>query len=219
MAGAFNPKDTKNNNCDDPITGAKHPNFDYIHRTTTGDDDYPEDACDRFLQVKGKFDYLQVIGADQNIFSDWLDEELAIARALPVKPFDIPHPIKEGYRLRHVSLEGPEIGVYCRGKLNGSNVIEIPDYWKNLIDPESITVNLTSMGVYQELFVEKIESGKRIIIKNRECGPINCYYTVYAERMDYQKLIVEYEGESMQDYPGQDFLGLNNLGRPLDDQS
>jgi len=41
---------------------------------------------------------------------------------------------------------------------------------------------------------------------------------VYAERMDYQKLVVEYEGESMQDYPGEDFLSLNNLTRPLDDQ-
>lgn len=218
MAGQFTPRDTKNNNCDGAVVGTPHPSFDYIHRSTTGDDDYPEDACRRYLQVNGKFDNLQVVGSGKNIYSNWLDDELATARALPVKPFDISHPTKEGYRLRHVSLEGPEIGVYYRGKLNGNNVIGIPDYWKNLIDPESITVNLTPTGVYQELFVEKIECGEKIIIKNREGGPINCYYTVYAERMDYQKLIVEYEGESMQDYPGQDFLSLNNLKKPLDDQ-
>ena len=207
-----------NKNCDGPVRGTPHPNYDYLSRTTTGDDDYPEDACPLWLQVKGKFDYLQVVGGGKNIYSAWLDSELATARALPVKPFDISHPTKKGYRLRHVSLEGPEIGVYYRGKLNDNNVIEIPDYWENLIDPESITVNLTPTGSYQELFVEKIEWGKRIIVKNREGGPINCYYTVYAERMDYQKLIVEYEGESMQDYPGEDFLSLNNLKRPLDDQ-
>lgn len=217
-AGEFIPRNTRNNNCDAPITGVAHPNFDYIPRSTTGDDDYPIEACGRYLQTKVNFDYINVLGGGKNINSAWLDTELATARALPAKPFDIPHPSKKGHRLRHVSLEGPEIGVYYRGSLNGNGVIEIPDYWDNLIDLTSITVNLTPVGSYQELFVEKIEWGKRIIVKNRECGPINCYYTVYAERKDLQKLIVEYEGERLQDYPGEDFLGINDLKRPLDDQ-
>ena len=214
----FTPRNIGNRNCDAPITGVAHPSFDYIARSTTGDDDYPVDACARYLQTKVNFDYINVLGGGKNITSAWLDTELATARALPVKPFDIPHPSKQGYRLRHVSLEGPEIGVYYRGSLNDNNIIEIPDYWDNLIDPTSITVNLTPTGSYQELFVEKIEWGKRIIVKNREGGAINCYYTVYAERKDYQKLIVEYEGTSMQDYPGEDFLSLSDLKRPLDDQ-
>lgn len=133
---------------------------------------------------------------------------IQLAKSLPAKPFDISHPSKEGHRLRHVSLEGPEIAVYYRGKLKGGNVIELPEYWSNLIDPETITVNLTPVGIYQELFVEKIEWGRTIIIKNREGGPINCHYTVYAERKDMEKLIVEYEGESPKDYPGQDWLNL-----------
>lgn len=218
MGSEFVPRDTRNNNCDDPVIGLPHPNFDYIARSTTGDDDYPIEACGRYLQTKVNFDYINVLGGGKNINSAWLDAELATARALPAKPFDIPHPSKKGHRLRHVSLEGPEIGVYYRGSLNGNGVIEIPDYWDNLIDLTSITVNLTPVGSYQELFVEKIEWGKRIIVKNRECGPINCYYTVYAERKDLQKLIVEYEGEKLQDYPGEDFLGINDLKRPLDDQ-
>jgi hypothetical protein len=32
------------------------------------------------------------------------------------KNFDIPHPSKEGYRLRYSVLEGPERGVYIRGE-------------------------------------------------------------------------------------------------------
>jgi hypothetical protein len=214
----FVPRNIGNRNCDAPITGTAHPNYDYIARSTTGDSDYPVDACARYLQTKANFDFINVLGGGKNINSAWLDAELATARALPVKPFDISHPTKKGYRLRHVSLEGPEIGVYYRGALNDNNIIEIPDYWDNLIDPTSITVNLTPTGSYQELFVEKIEWGKKIIVKNREGGAINCYYTVYAERKDYQKLVVEYEGESMQDYPGEDFLGINDLKRPLDDQ-
>lgn len=126
----------------------------------------------------------------------------------PAKPFDIPHPTKKNYRLRHTSLEGPEIAVYYRGKLENSNIIELPEYWSGLVDPETISVNLTPFRSYQELFVEKIEWGKNVIIKNREGGPVYCYYTVYAERKDMDKLIVEYEGESPKDYPGQDWLNL-----------
>lgn len=135
--------------------------------------------------------------------------EITLAKALPAKPFDIKHPNKQGHRLRHVSLEGPEIGVYYRGKLENNNIIDLPEYWNGLIDPETITVQLTSFGSYQELFVEKIEWGRKIIIKNREGSAINCYYIVHAERNDLDKLIVEYEGESPKDYPGQDFIGVN----------
>ena len=139
-----------------------------------------------------------------NIISD-----INLAKALPAKPFDIPHPSKpETHRLRYISLEGPEIAVYFRGKLENTNVIELPEYWKDLIHPESISVNLTPYGTYQELYVEKIVWGQQIIIKNRESGPINCYFTVYAERKDMEKLIVEYEGTSAKDYPGQDWLNL-----------
>lgn len=134
--------------------------------------------------------------------------EIQLSKTLPAKPFDIKHPNKEGQRLRHISLEGPEIAVYFRGKLKDSTIINLPDYWDEFVDKESITVNLTPVGSYQELYMEKIEWGKRIIIKNASGGPINCHYTVYAERIDMDKLIVEYEGESSKDYPGQDWLNL-----------
>ena len=135
--------------------------------------------------------------------------EINVAKTLPAKPFDIPHPSKpETHRLRYISLEGPEIAVYFRGKLEDTNVIELPEYWKDLIHPESISVNLTPYGTYQQLYVEKIVWGQQIIVKNRESGPTNCYFTVYAERKDMEKLIVEYEGTSAKDYPGQDWLNL-----------
>lgn len=118
------------------------------------------------------------------------------------KHFDIKHPTKEGHRLRHSCLEGPENGVYYRGKLVDGNVIQLPDYWRGLVDPETITVNLTPHGVYQELFVKSIEWGTRITIVNNLGGPINCSYVVCAERIDGQKLIVEYEGKTPEDYPG-----------------
>lgn len=110
-----------------------------------------------------------------------------------IKNFDIEHPSKDGWRLRYACLEGPSADVYIRGKLEDSNIIELPDYWSELVDQETITVNLTPFGIYQELFVEKIEWGRRIIVKNNLSGPIKCNYFVYAERKDVNKNVPEYQ--------------------------
>jgi hypothetical protein len=117
------------------------------------------------------------------------------------KDFDIPHPTKEGHRLRHVCLEGPEAGVYIRGKLKGTT-ITVPEYWKELVDESTISVHLTPIGTYQELYVKSIEWGRKIEIRNGRGGPINCFYLIQAERKDGEKLIPEYKGTSVDDYPG-----------------
>ena len=116
--------------------------------------------------------------------------------AAPFKLFDIPHPTKEKYRLRHGCLEGPENGVYTRGRLTNSNIINLPDYWTGLVDETSITVHLTSYILHQELYVQKIENNK-IKILNNSGGKIDCSYIVYATRKDISKLIIEYEGEDV----------------------
>lgn len=113
------------------------------------------------------------------------------------KLFDIKHPVKENHRLRHSCLEGSEHGVYHRGKLVNSSVIELPEYWTGLVDLETITVNLTPHGVYQELFVKSIEWGTKINVRNNLSAPINCSYVVYGKRKDVNDLIVEYEGNEV----------------------
>jgi len=108
------------------------------------------------------------------------------------KSFNIPHPTKEGKDLRYGSLEGPEFGVYVRGTLKGSNVIELPDYWTKLVDTDTITVSLTPIGKYQKLSVKEIKDNT-IIINNDGWfrKEIYCYYVVYGERADVDKLDVE----------------------------
>jgi hypothetical protein len=118
------------------------------------------------------------------------------------KGFDINHPTKTNHRLRHICLEGPEAGVYYRGNLDGSNYIDLPEYWTNLVDIDTITVNLTSRGSYQELYVDKIEWGKRVVVKNNAGGKINCDFLIFGKRIDGEPLVVEYEGKSAADYPG-----------------
>ena len=93
--------------------------------------------------------------------------------------------------LRHGSLEGPENGVYVRGKLVKKNIIELPDYWLGLVDEETITVSLTPMGRFSKLYVEKIENYV-VYIQDVESNPINCHFVVYGERKDIPKLDVEY---------------------------
>jgi hypothetical protein len=118
------------------------------------------------------------------------------------KGFDIKHPKKPNRRIRHICVEGPEAAIYVRGTLKGSNVIELPEYWDGLIDIESITVHLTPVGFYQELYVDKIEWGKKVIVKNNQGSSIHCYYKIEAARIDGEPLIVEYDGETPADYPG-----------------
>ena len=105
------------------------------------------------------------------------------------KSFDIVHPLDPTKRLTYGSLEGPEYGVYVRGKLTNESVINLPDYWTALVDENSITVDITPYGSYQRLFVDKIENNKVYI--GSETGLPNCYYVVYAERKDIPKIIVE----------------------------
>jgi len=123
--------------------------------------------------------------------------------AIAGKGFDIPHPNKpDTHRLRYICLEGPEVGTYLRGKLKNTNTILLPEYWtEKFIDTESITVNLTPIGSYQELFVKSIV-GRKIIIGNNSASSIHCNYTVFAERKINDKLQVEYEGQTPADYPG-----------------
>ena len=95
--------------------------------------------------------------------------------------------------LRHSSLEGPEIGVYQRGEIQG-DTITLPDYWVGLVRDGTVTVQLTPKGSYQKLFVISA-SNVEIKIGEADGNAIDCYYTVYGERADIERYDVEYEGE------------------------
>ena len=118
-----------------------------------------------------------------------------------VKAFDIEHPSKDGHRLRHICIEGPESAVYYRGRLKNQKKIVLPKYWKDLVDIDSITVQLQPIGAHQDIIVKRWDD-ENVYLQAQGALPINCFYHVYAERKDIEKLISEYEGESINDYPG-----------------
>jgi hypothetical protein len=117
------------------------------------------------------------------------------------KNFDIPHPTKKGWRLRHTCPEGPSNDVYFRGRVTNKNEIELPAYWKGLVDWTTITVNLTPIGAHQDVIVKRIDEDK-VYLQAMGRMPINCFFHIYGTRSDGERLIPEYEGESPEDYPG-----------------
>jgi hypothetical protein len=118
--------------------------------------------------------------------------------AAPFKTFNIAHPLKENYRLVYAALEGPEMGVYFRGKTT-EKVIELPYYWTGLVHEESITVQLTPIGkACSTLHVKKIEDNK--VYVGHQATTLEYYYIIHAERKDTKPLVVEYEGTSVEDY-------------------
>ena len=183
--------------------GVPMTDYEYIWYGNKSEDDYPKDACLPYHHVNAQIDNFtvnQVLTGNTGVFST--EVSAAGITLTSRKPFDIPHPTKKGYRLRHVCLEGPESGVYHRGRLTKKNVINLPEYWRGLVDPESITVTLTQIRTSQDLIIEGIEWGSQIKIKSGNGIDIDCYYLVHGERKDGEKLIVEYEGQSSDDYPG-----------------
>ena len=131
-------------------------------------------------------------GRNEMVYNTSGDLSVPGALSATTKSFDIEHPTKEGMRLRYGSLEGPENGVYVRGRLKDNNTIELPDYWTGLVYEDTITVNLTAIGRSQDIWVEDITDNKVIV----GGANVNCFYTVYAERKDVERFEVEYNNES-----------------------
>ena len=110
------------------------------------------------------------------------------------KPFVIDHPTKPNKKLVHVALEGPENGVYVRGRLTDETIIILPEYWTNLVDEKTITVNLQSIGYEQQLIVEQIKNNQIFVRSDRNLN-IDCFYHIYGTRKDIDKLKVEVDPE------------------------
>jgi len=205
------PENNWNTHCgDQPTFGRFSTRFDFPTKAITQATDYPSEACQPWMHYNmalGNLIVLKNQGIGQNLNVGGTVTAPTFRGSINVqswKGFDIKHPNKPKHRLRHICLEGPEAGVYYRGRLTDSNLIELPDYWEGLIDVDSITVTLTQIGYSQDLIVESIDWGKKVKIKSGNASKIDCYYVIQAARIDGEPLIVEYEGETPAEYPGDD---------------
>ena len=165
------------------------------------EDDYPADACPNRYYSRAKIDDFEItndltmggaISGGTNISCS--GNVSANTGSFTVKPFNIPHPSpdKEGMRLVHACLEGPENGVYFRGRVTNQKQIFLPPYWKDLVDWTTITVNLTPIGSHQSVIVKRFDEDK-IYLQSNGGLPIDCFYHVYGTRKDVAPLPVEME--------------------------
>ena len=119
------------------------------------------------------------------------------------KKFDIVHPSQEGMRLAHACIEGAEVAIYHRGRVRNEKEIILPDYWKDLVHMNSISVQLQPIGAHQDIIIKRWDDEK-IYLQSKSGIPIDCFFHVYAERKDINPLVVEYEGKTWEDYPDPD---------------
>ena len=121
------------------------------------------------------------------------------------KPFDMVHPSRgDGHRLRYACIEGPEVGIYYRGRVKNEKIIKLPNYWKDLVHINSISVQLQPIGSHQDVIVKRWDD-ETIYLQSNGGIPIDCFFHVYAERKDVNKLITEYVGDSWEDYPDPEY--------------
>ena len=72
-----------------------------------------------------------------------------------------------------------------RGRLTKSNSLDLPIEWKDIIDPDSVTVHLTQIRTSQDLIVYDYIFFENKIFVRSGLGTdtvIDCYYTVFADR-------------------------------------
>ena len=100
------------------------------------------------------------------------------------KSFLVDNP-KTGGKLQYGVVESDEHGVYVRGK-SDQEVVELPEEWDWLVHEDSVTVQLTSVGQMQQLFVVE-QNNKRIKVSG--LAPNGQYnYVVYGTRKDVDAL-------------------------------
>jgi len=83
------------------------------------------------------------------------------------KAFRMPHPDNPGLDIVYAALEGPEAGTYVRGTAeleNGEAVILLPDHFAIATEAEGVTVQLTPLGNWLQLYVVE-KSPTQIVVR------------------------------------------------------
>lgn len=212
-AGEFIPGEAPERDCTDRVAYGDGSTLDsYIIKTVLPpEDEFPDDVCPPKYHSRAKIDTLNVTNLGSGIIGQTAainTPSAAITCAsvaasgtvsgatgsFATKTFNIPHPSpgKEEMRLVHACLEGPENGVYFRGRVKNREEISYPPYWKDLVDWTTITVNLTPIGAHQNVIIKRFDEDK-IYLQSKGGMPIDCFYHIYATRKDIPRLEVEPE--------------------------
>lgn len=109
-------------------------------------------------------------------------------RATGKKEFAMDHATDPTKSIVYVSLEGPEAGVYIRGTaqlLNGQAVIELPEHFGMVTSEQGLTVQLTPLGAWLQLYVVE-KSTKHILVREANGRNGQFDYLVMGIRKGYE---------------------------------
>lgn len=115
------------------------------------------------------------------------------------KKFEIKHPLKDGKKLVHAAIEGPEAAVFYRGDAqltNGRVEIFLPEYFEALTRIEGRTVMFSNVDGFDPLAVKRqsgnqVANGKFIVISDNAASSQLFNWEVKAVRADIAVLQVE----------------------------
>ncbi len=148
-----------------------------------------------YFDGKVHADTLEVTGADTYVaeFKGKIRAEgLDVSGA---KHFVVPDPTDPTKEISYASLEGPEAGTYIRGSaqvVNGKTTIQIPDHFAKVTSEQGVTVQLTPIGKWLQLYV--LEKNTSYIVVADSTGQTgNFDYLIQGIRKGYENYRVEGE--------------------------
>jgi hypothetical protein len=112
----------------------------------------------------------------------------------------------------YACLEGPESGTYLRGStrlVDGRATIELPDHFAKVTSQEGLTVHLTPVGQWLQLYVVE-KSPSRIVVAGTDHAEGAFDYLIQGVRRGYEDYQVV---RSRDDIPGLDRQKRSNLVR------
>jgi hypothetical protein len=111
------------------------------------------------------------------------------------KDFVTPDPTDSTKVIAYTSLEGSEVGTYFRGKgriVNGFATIEMPDHFRKVTEPESLTAVVTPVGEMAVLAVVTQDLNKIVVQGSKD---VNFNYIVNGIRSGYKDFQVQYNAD------------------------
>ena len=115
--------------------------------------------------------------------------------ATGTKSFVEPHPTDATKVVRYVSLEGPEAGTYFRGAgriAHGRAVIEVPESFRMVTDADGLTIQLTPLKAFAELYAEDLSLDRIVIRATRD---VEFHYLVQGVRRAFRDFEAVGKGE------------------------
>ena len=125
----------------------------------------------------GGFVHLGILGF--SVYGVFANGDLG---ATGTKSFVEPHPTQAGQTIRYISLEGNEAGTYFRGTattVDGEAVIDVPEDFRLVTDPEGLSVQITPVGRSATMFVQSEDLNQIVVRASRD---VKFHYTVNGVR-------------------------------------